>query len=99
MEYTAELNGLDWPLYRPAAGCSHGTERETTMKSGIHPDYHDASITCGSCGHVYQTKSTGGDKLTTEICGNCHPFYTGKQKLLDSAGRVDKFLSKYGMKK
>ena len=69
------------------------------MKSGIHPNYHDATITCGSCGHVYQTKSTGGDKLTTEICGNCHPFYTGKQKLLDSAGRVDKFMTKYGMKK
>ncbi len=74
-------------------------QKDTHMKSGIHPNYHDASITCGSCGHVYQTKSTGGEKLTTEICGNCHPFYTGKQKLLDSAGRVDKFLSKYGMKK
>jgi large subunit ribosomal protein L31 len=68
------------------------------MKSGIHPDYHDVSISCGSCGHVYQTRSTG-EKLSTEICSNCHPFFTGKQKLLDSAGRVDKFLTKYGMKK
>ena len=68
------------------------------MKTGIHPDYKETTITCGSCGHAYQTRSTG-EKLTTEICGNCHPFYTGKQKLLDSAGRVDKFLSKYGLKK
>jgi len=72
--------------------------RRNDMKTGIHPEYKEATITCGSCGHAYQTRSTG-EKLTTEICGNCHPFYTGKQKLLDSAGRVDKFLSKYGMKK
>lgn len=68
------------------------------MKTGIHPDYKETTITCASCGHAYHTRSTG-DHLHTEICSNCHPFFTGKQKLLDSAGRVDKFLTKYGMKK
>lgn len=68
------------------------------MKTGIHPNYQEVSITCASCGHTYNTRSTG-ENLSTEICSQCHPFFTGKQKLLDSAGRVDKFLSKYGMKK
>lgn len=68
------------------------------MKTGIHPAYQEVSITCASCGHTYHTRSTG-EKLSTEICSQCHPFFTGKQKLLDSAGRVDKFLTKYGMKK
>lgn len=68
------------------------------MKSGIHPEYQEVNITCASCGHTYHTRSTG-EKLSTEICSQCHPFFTGKQKLLDSEGRVDKFLTKYGMKK
>ena len=67
------------------------------MKPGIHPNYKETTISC-ACGSVIQTRSTS-ENLHTEICSECHPFFTGKQKLLDSAGRVDKFLTKYGMKK
>lgn len=59
------------------------------MKKELHPDYKNAKITCG-CGNVIETKTTVGD-LTVEICSACHPFFTGKQKLVDTAGRVDKF--------
>ncbi len=59
------------------------------MKKGIHPEYKKAKITCG-CGNVIETRTTVGD-LTVEICSACHPFFTGKQKLVDTAGRVDKF--------
>ena len=58
-------------------------------KTAIHPDYKPSSINC-ACGHVYQTFSTRGD-FAVEICSNCHPFFTGKQKLLDTAGRVERF--------
>ena len=67
------------------------------MKADIHPAYADVSVTC-SCGNTFQTRSTAGRDLTIEVCSQCHPFYTGKQKLLDTAGRVDKFRQKYGMK-
>ncbi|MBI4377986.1 MAG: 50S ribosomal protein L31 [Nitrospinae bacterium] len=63
------------------------------MKEGIHPKYIDATITC-ACGAVYKTRTTVGD-MTVEICSNCHPFFTGKQKLIDTAGRVEKFHRKY----
>lgn len=59
------------------------------MKKDIHPEYKTAKITCG-CGNVLETKNTAGD-LSVEICSACHPFFTGKQKLVDTAGRVDKF--------
>ncbi|MEI3152494.1 MAG: 50S ribosomal protein L31 [Eubacteriales bacterium] len=58
------------------------------MKEGIHPKYVDATVRC-ACGEVIQTKSTKGD-FKVEICSKCHPFYTGKQKFVDSGGRVDK---------
>ena len=61
-----------------------------------HPDYRPASITC-SCGAVYETFSTRGD-FPLDVCAACHPFYTGKQKLLDTAGRVERFNKKYGRK-
>ena len=64
------------------------------MKQGIHPDYKEAKITC-SCGSVLETKTTSGD-LKIEVCAECHPFYTGKQKFVDTAGRIDKFNKKYG---
>jgi large subunit ribosomal protein L31 len=64
------------------------------MKENIHPEYQDCTITC-ACGNVIKTKSTRKD-FTVEICSNCHPFFTGKQKIIDSAGRVDKFMKKYG---
>ena len=68
------------------------------MKADIHPNYADVTVTC-SCGNSFQTRSTTGkETMNIEVCSECHPFYTGKQKLLDTAGRVDKFRQKYGMK-
>ena len=64
------------------------------MKTGIHPDYVECTVTC-ACGNTFETRSTVGD-MKVEICSACHPFFTGKQKLVDSAGRVEKFLKKYG---
>ena len=66
------------------------------MKSGIHPTYNETTVTC-ACGNTFATRSTT-DNIHVEICSQCHPFFTGKQKLVDSAGRVDKFMTKYGMK-
>lgn len=66
------------------------------MKSGIHPEYREITVTC-SCGNTFKTQSTLADDLHLEVCSQCHPFYTGKQKILDTAGRVDKFRRKYGM--
>ena len=66
------------------------------MKEGIHPKYVDCTISCG-CGNIVKTKSTVGD-MKVEICSNCHPFYSGKQKIVDSAGRVERFRRKYGLK-
>jgi large subunit ribosomal protein L31 len=63
------------------------------MKEKIHPEYKDCTITC-ACGNVIKTKSTKKDFMV-EICSNCHPFFTGKQKLVDSAGRIEKFMRKY----
>lgn len=63
------------------------------MKSGIHPKYYDIVITC-ACGASYKTRSTR-QKINVEICSNCHPFFTGKQKLIDTAGRVERFRRKY----
>ena len=64
------------------------------MKEAIHPDYTEINVTC-SCGNVFKTRSTLGQDLSIEVCSSCHPFYTGKQKMLDTAGRVDKFRKKY----
>lgn len=65
------------------------------MKDGIHPKYADVKVIC-SCGNEFATRSTlGKDELHVEVCSNCHPFYTGKQKILDTGGRVDKFRRKY----
>ncbi|MFQ5538924.1 MAG: 50S ribosomal protein L31 [Candidatus Binatia bacterium] len=66
------------------------------MKASIHPEYKAATITC-ACGNIIETRSTV-QKIHVEICSNCHPFFTGKQKLLDSAGRVEKFRKKYKLK-
>jgi large subunit ribosomal protein L31 len=60
------------------------------MKSDIHPNYQAIKATC-SCGNVIETRSTIGKDILIEVCSDCHPFYTGKQKILDSAGRVDRF--------
>ncbi len=68
-----------------------------TMKPDIHPAYEEISVTC-SCGESFKTKSTAGRDLHIDVCSSCHPFFTGKQKIVDTAGRVDKFRQKYGMK-
>ena len=68
------------------------------MKAEIHPSYADITVTC-SCGNTFLTRSTTSVKdLHIEVCSSCHPFFTGKQKLLDTGGRVDKFRRKYGIK-
>jgi large subunit ribosomal protein L31 len=66
------------------------------MKTDIHPDYPEITITC-SCGSKVKTRSTAGKDFNIEVCSQCHPFYTGKQKILDTAGRVEKFRQKYSM--
>ena len=65
------------------------------MKENIHPKYEDATITC-ACGNVINTKSTKGD-IRVEICSKCHPSFTGKQKLVDTGGRVDRFKKRYNL--
>ena len=64
------------------------------MKPSIHPEYNEIKVSC-SCGNTFQTRSTLGQDLSLEVCSSCHPFYTGKQKMVDTAGRVDKFRKKY----
>jgi large subunit ribosomal protein L31 len=64
------------------------------MKESTHPDYKDITVTC-TCGNTFLTRSTIGHDLNIEVCSSCHPFYTGKQKILDTAGRVDKFRKRY----
>jgi len=66
------------------------------MKDKIHPKYEKTTVTC-TCGNVIGTRSTQKD-LKIEICSNCHPFYTGQQKIVDTEGRVEKFKKKYGLK-
>jgi len=64
------------------------------MKADIHPEYVECNVTCG-CGNSFKTRSTKAE-LKVEICSNCHPFFTGQEKLLDAAGRVERFNKKYG---
>ncbi|MBC8609783.1 50S ribosomal protein L31 [uncultured Ruminococcus sp.] len=66
------------------------------MKEGIHPEYKPCKITC-ACGNVIETRSTK-DEIRVEICSKCHPFFTGRQKLVDTGGRVDRFKKRFGMK-
>jgi large subunit ribosomal protein L31 len=66
------------------------------MKADIHPAYSEVTITC-SCGNEIKTRSTLGEDLSVEVCSACHPFYTGKQKIVDTGGRVDKFRRRYGL--
>jgi large subunit ribosomal protein L31 len=67
------------------------------MKPDIHPEYADITVSC-ACGNTFETKSTLGKALHVEVCSECHPFYTGKQKIMDSAGRVGKFQARYNRK-
>jgi large subunit ribosomal protein L31 len=72
-------------------------QEESPVKTAIHPDYKEINVTC-SCGNTFKTRSTLGKDLHIEVCSVCHPFYTGKQKILDTAGRVEKFRQKYALK-
>ncbi len=65
------------------------------MKAEIHPSYQTVQVSC-SCGNTFSTRSTVGHDLQVEVCSACHPFYTGKQKMMDTAGQVDKFRRRYG---
>ena len=79
------------PTLDPIAG------RAAAMKDAIHPNYKAIQVTC-SCGNVFETRSTLGQDLQIEVCSSCHPFYTGKQKIVDTGGRVDRFRKKYAAK-
>jgi large subunit ribosomal protein L31 len=68
------------------------------MKAGIHPEYPTVKVHC-ACGTTWETRSTKGQELRLEICSSCHPFFTGKQKLIDSAGRVERYNRKFGKSK
>jgi large subunit ribosomal protein L31 len=84
-------------VWSGAPGASLRQGKVLYMKAGIHPNYVDAEIVC-ACGMVYKTRSIKPE-IRVEICGACHPFFTGKQKIVDTEGRVEKFLQRYGMKK
>jgi len=93
---------FDWRLHfwDNLAFCGSYTRtarKEKLMKTGIHPEYQEIQVTC-SCGNTWQTRSTMGKPLHVEVCSSCHPFYTGKQKIIDTAGRVEKFRQKYAKK-
>jgi large subunit ribosomal protein L31 len=84
----------------PAAGWNgifkdsiHGDESVLIMKQGIHPEYYETSVSCG-CGNKFTTRSTRKE-LKIDICNECHPFYTGKLKFIDTAGRIEKFKNKF----
>lgn len=67
------------------------------MKAKIHPKYSEVTVSC-ACGETFKTRSTKGGEIRLEICSKCHPFFTGKQKLIDTAGRVERFNRKYASK-
>ena len=67
------------------------------MKADTHPDYKEIAVTC-TCGNAFKTRSTLGHDLQVEVCASCHPFYTGKQKILDTGGRVARFERRFGKK-
>jgi large subunit ribosomal protein L31 len=86
------MYGMAFSSRRPAG------RQELFMKEGIHPDYHAVTVHC-ACGSTFETRSTiKGNAIRTEICSSCHPFFTGKQKLIDTAGRVERFTKKYADK-
>lgn len=68
------------------------------MKAEIHPKYEDIVVTCG-CGNVINTRSTLGGELRVDVCSQCHPFYTGKQKIVDTGGRVDRYKKRFSNRK
>jgi large subunit ribosomal protein L31 len=87
-----EQNRYDARLFFPTCWLAPGV---TNMKADIHPEYQEIKVVC-SCGNTFSTRSTLNEELHIEVCSKCHPFFTGKQKIIDSGGRVDKFRRKYG---
>jgi len=82
-----------------SADLSRHLERNThSMKAGIHPAYEEIAVTC-ACGHSFKTRSTHKGNMRVEICSHCHPFFTGRQKLIDTEGRVDRFQKKWARAK
>ncbi|MDO8331465.1 MAG: 50S ribosomal protein L31 [Fluviicoccus sp.] len=67
------------------------------MRADIHPRYEEITATC-SCGNIIQTRSTLGKNIHLDVCGKCHPFYTGQQKVVDTGGRIDKFKQRFGVR-
>ncbi len=67
------------------------------MKEKIHPEYHEVTVTC-ACGETFKTGSTRKDDIKVEICSKCHPYFSGKQKLVDAGGRVEKFKNRFNLK-
>ena len=99
----ADNPGFPWvleaapPLRRPARGPRPALGSQAHMKIDTHPKYTEIAVTC-SCGNTFTTRSTISKPLHVEVCSACHPFYTGKQKIMDTAGRVEKFRQRYGSK-
>jgi large subunit ribosomal protein L31 len=90
--------GIAPGVFEAASRNEAGNGVQLPMKTGIHPDYHEITVHC-ACGKAFKTRSTyKGPLLRVEICSNCHPFFTGKQKLIDTAGRVERFQRKYAGK-
>jgi len=79
---------------RLGGASSYRLSSEAIMKADIHPKYSEIKVVC-SCGNEFTTGSTLGEELHVEVCSSCHPFFTGKQKIMDTAGRVDKFRRRY----
>jgi large subunit ribosomal protein L31 len=88
--YSTPLSAQGW-----GQGRTLGKESQI-MKKGIHPMYREATVHC-ACGNSFKTRSTVGD-ISVDICSNCHPFFTGTQKIVDTEGRVDRFKKKYAKK-
>jgi large subunit ribosomal protein L31 len=87
------LGGGKSPKPRTPTLSSHSLSAPRAMKSDIHPQYATATVKC-ACGNTFQTRSTQSE-IHTDVCSVCHPFFTGKQRLLDTAGRVERFRQKY----
>ena len=93
MGSTGGAIGTRKPIHNPWIGRLRESSRLKSVKSGIHPEYTLANVHC-SCGNQFYTRSTQAD-LHVELCSECHPFYTGKQKLVDTGGRVERFQRRY----
>jgi len=81
-----------------SAGDPAATMKRIDMKADIHPAYNETKVSC-TCGNEFTTKSTAGGEIRAEVCSACHPFYTGKQKILDTGGRVARFEQRFGKRK